>query len=67
MSKLLLANLIKATVHVVIFTHIDLDFHPFNALADGDAAVRVVISLEGWWICFVRDTCEAGTGCMFQK
>ena len=24
------------------------------------------ISLEGWWI-FVRYTCGAGTGCMFQK
>ena len=26
-----------------------------------------IISFEGWWIFFVRDTCGAGTGCMFQK
>jgi hypothetical protein len=32
-------------------------------------STAVVISLEDWWIYFVRDTCGAGTGCtsIFQK
>jgi hypothetical protein len=37
-------------------------------LKNSTPQVRIINSGdEGWWIFFVRDTCGAGTGCMFQK
>jgi hypothetical protein len=28
---------------------------------------KIIVVKAGGWIFFVRDTCGAGTGCMFQK
>jgi hypothetical protein len=29
--------------------------------------LKIIVVKAGGWIFFVRDTCGAGTGCMFQK